>query len=62
MTTALDAQGLYHIYHKGSVNTVALRGAALALETSSWTTVMGPSGSGKSTLLHILAGLLELAS
>jgi ABC-type lipoprotein export system ATPase subunit len=59
MTTALDAQGLYHIYHKGSVNTVALRGAALALETSSWTTVMGPSGSGKSTLLHILAGLLE---
>ncbi len=59
MSPALHAQGLYHIYHKGNVNTVALRGAELVLEPSSWTTVMGPSGSGKSTLLHILAGLLE---
>ena len=59
MTAALEARGLYHIYHKGNVNTVALRGTELVLEPSSWTTVMGPSGSGKSTLLHILAGLLE---
>jgi ABC-type lipoprotein export system ATPase subunit len=59
MTAALEARGLYHIYHKGNVNTVALRGAELVLDPSSWTTVMGPSGSGKSTLLHILAGLLE---
>jgi ABC-type lipoprotein export system ATPase subunit len=59
LTTALQAHGLYHIYHKGNVNTVALRGASLVLERSTWTTVMGPSGSGKSTLLHILAGLLE---
>ena len=59
MTAALEAHDLYHIYHKGNVNTVALRGAKLVLEKSSWTTVMGPSGSGKSTLLHILAGLLE---
>lgn len=59
MTAALEARGLYHIYHKGNVNTVSLRGAELVLEKSSWTTVMGPSGSGKSTLLHILAGLLE---
>lgn len=59
MPVALEARGLYHIYHKGNVNTVALRGAELLLEQSSWTTVMGPSGSGKSTLLHILAGLLE---
>lgn len=59
MTAALYAQGLYHIYRKGNVNTVALRGAELVLEPASWTTVMGPSGSGKSTLLHILAGLLE---
>lgn len=59
MTAALEARGLYHIYQKGNVNTVALRGAELVLEKSSWTTVMGPSGSGKSTLLHILAGLLE---
>jgi ABC-type lipoprotein export system ATPase subunit len=59
MRAALEARGLYHIYHKGNVNTVALRGAEVVLEQSSWTTVMGPSGSGKSTLLHILAGLLE---
>ncbi len=58
-TAALEARGLYHIYQKGHVNTVALRGAELVLEQASWTTVMGPSGSGKSTLLHILAGLLE---
>ncbi len=58
-TSALEAHGLYHIYHNGHVNTVALRGAEVALEPFSWTTVMGPSGSGKSTLLHILAGLLE---
>jgi ABC-type lipoprotein export system ATPase subunit len=56
---ALEAHGLYHIYHKGNVNTVALRGVEVVLEQSSWTTVMGPSGSGKSTLLHVLAGLLE---
>ena len=56
---ALEARGLYHIYQKGHVRTVALRGADLILRASSWTTVMGPSGSGKSTLLHIIAGLLE---
>ena len=56
---ALEARGIYHIYQKGHVNTVALRGADLILKASSWTTVMGPSGSGKSTLLHIIAGLLE---
>ena len=56
---ALAATGLYHIYRKGHVNTVALRGADLRLDPGTWTNVMGPSGSGKSTLLHILAGLLE---
>lgn len=56
---ALEARGLYHIYHQGNVNTVALRGAELVLDQASWTTIMGPSGSGKSTFLHILAGLLE---
>lgn len=58
-SAALEARGLYHIYHKGHVNTVVLRGADVTLEPGSWTTVMGPSGSGKSTLLHILAGLME---
>ena len=59
MATALEAAGLYHIYRQGQVETVALRGAALILSSTSWTSLMGPSGSGKSTLLHVLAGLLE---
>lgn len=56
---ALEGRDLYHIYREGPVRTVALRGASIVLETSTWTSLMGRSGSGKSTLLHILAGLLE---
>ncbi|CAN5755343.1 hypothetical protein BH18ACT15_BH18ACT15_02760 [soil metagenome] len=56
---ALEARGLYQIYRESEVETVALRGADLTLETASWTTLMGPSGSGKSTLIHVLAGLVE---
>jgi ABC-type lipoprotein export system ATPase subunit len=55
----IEASGLYHIYREAEVETVALRGAQLALAAASWTSVIGPSGSGKSTLLHVLAGLLE---
>lgn len=55
----LEAKGLYHIYREAEVETVALRGAELALLAGTWTSVMGPSGSGKSTLLHVMAGLLE---
>jgi len=57
--TAIEAKGLYHIYRETDVETVALRGADLALQRGTWTSVMGPSGSGKSTLLHVMAGLLE---
>jgi ABC-type lipoprotein export system ATPase subunit len=56
---AIEAKGLYHIYREAEVETVALRGAELALRPATWTSVMGPSGSGKSTLLHVMAGLLE---
>ena len=55
----LQARGLYHIYRGAEVETVALRGAELALGEGSWSSVMGPSGSGKSTLVHVLAGLVE---
>lgn len=55
----MEARGLYHIYREGEVETVALRGAGLALERASWTSIMGPSGSGKSTLVYILAGLTQ---
>lgn len=56
---AVEARGLYHIYRERDVETVALRGAEVVLEASSWTSVMGPSGSGKSTLVHVLGGLIE---
>jgi ABC-type lipoprotein export system ATPase subunit len=57
--TAVEATGLYHIYRERDIETVALRGADIALEAGSWTSVMGPSGSGKSTLVHVIGGLLE---
>lgn len=56
---ALKAGGLFHIYREGEIETVALRGADLAMPAGSWTSVMGPSGSGKSTLVNILGGLLQ---
>jgi len=59
VTTVLEAKGLYHIYREAEVETVALRGAEIALRQGSWIGVVGPSGSGKSTLLQVLAGLLE---
>jgi putative ABC transport system ATP-binding protein len=55
----IEAKGLYHIYREASLETIALRGADLALVRGTWTSVMGPSGSGKSTLLHVMAGLVE---
>jgi ABC-type lipoprotein export system ATPase subunit len=55
---AIEAKGLYHIYRDSEVETVALRGADLALRRGTWTSLMGPSGSGKSTLLQVMAGLL----
>ena len=55
----LEARRLYHIYREADIETVALRGAGLSLDRSSWTCIMGPSGSGKSTLVYVLAGLLE---
>jgi ABC-type lipoprotein export system ATPase subunit len=55
----IEAAGIFHVYRERDIETVALRGADLAVKAGSWTSIMGPSGSGKSTLLHILAGLLE---
>jgi putative ABC transport system ATP-binding protein len=37
--------------------TVALRGASVAVSPAEIFAIMGPSGSGKSTLLHCLAGI-----
>ena len=52
---AIEARDLFHIYRGRELETIALRGADLALARGSWTSVMGPSGSGKSTLLHVMS-------
>ena len=54
----LEGIGLYHIYREAELETIALRGADIALQAGSWVSVVGPSGSGKSTLLHVLGGLM----
>ena len=56
---AVEAQGIYHIYRSGGIESVALKGASLSLATNTWTSIMGPSGSGKSTLVDVLAGFVE---
>jgi ABC-type lipoprotein export system ATPase subunit len=56
---ALEAHGLYHIYREREVETVALRGTEVTLDSRSWTSLVGPSGCGKSTLVHVLAGMLD---
>ena len=56
---AIRATGLYHIYRGVDSETVALRGADIALAANEWVSIVGPSGSGKTTLLHVLTGLIE---
>lgn len=56
--SVLEGIGLYHIYRDDELETIALRGADIALHAGSWVSVIGPSGSGKSTLLHVLGGLM----
>jgi putative ABC transport system ATP-binding protein len=53
MTPLLEARDV----EKSFGNTLALRGANLAVNRGEILAIMGPSGSGKSTLLHCLAGI-----
>ena len=45
------------VYKVGTVETQALRGVNLSIESGEFTTLVGPSGSGKTTLLQLIGCL-----
>lgn len=53
----LQLHDLYKIYKEGDIETVALRGARLAVQTGEFVAITGRSGAGKSTLLNLIGGL-----
>ncbi len=53
----LSLHDLYKIYKEGDIETVALRGANLAIQPGEFAAITGRSGAGKSTLLSLIGGL-----
>lgn len=56
---ALQFHDVFKIFRSGPVETVALRGLELRVETGEVIAVLGPSGCGKSTMLALAAALDE---
>ena len=53
----LEAVNASKIYRAGAIETRALDGVSIAIETGEFSTLCGPSGSGKTTLLNLLGTL-----
>ena len=60
--TILQTENLSKVYQVGKVETHALRGVSLEVQSGEFIAIMGQSGCGKSTLLHLLGGLLSPSS
>jgi NitT/TauT family transport system ATP-binding protein len=56
--SALQAEGIRHVYRSGQGELLALDGVGLVVGQGEFVAIAGPSGCGKSTLLRILGGLL----
>jgi ABC-type lipoprotein export system ATPase subunit len=56
---ALELHDVFKIYRSGPVETVALRGLDVRVESGGFVAVLGPSGCGKTTMLQLAAGLDE---